>query len=85
MANQSCDWDPVEKVYVKRLIKHIIMACGCLNEDTEEYVNECGTENCPMIAGLLKHVPVNGHPMHALEIDEVHALEKDEEEDQDKK
>lgn len=47
MRNQTVDWDATQKVYVKRVIKHIILACGC--QDTEgEPLNECGTENCPL-------------------------------------
>jgi hypothetical protein len=62
MGIQSVDWDAKERIYVKRIIKQIIIACGCYNTDTDEYVNECGTENCP----LLKERDIkdqNGHKM----------------------
>ncbi len=50
MGMQSADWDPIEKVYVKRIVKQIIIACGCYNQDTDEYINQCGTENCPLLS-----------------------------------
>lgn len=39
------------------------MACGCYNTETEEYVNQCGTEHCPLLNGEMKTRPLNGTPI----------------------
>lgn len=66
MGIQSVDWDPKEKVYVKRIVKQIIMACGCYNHDTEEYLNECGTEHCPLLKEKISSNTLNGHRLIRL-------------------
>lgn len=60
-ATQLVNWDPVKKVYVVKLIKNIILACGCWDTRKEEWVNECMTENCPLVRSGKSHEhPSNG-------------------------
>lgn len=47
---------------VNEIVKHLIIACGCWNETTQEWVNKCGTPECPILNGRIKGV-VNGAPL----------------------
>lgn len=44
----------------KRIIKNLIVACGCWNETLEEWVNKCGTKECPLLNGTIEGTHVNG-------------------------